>query len=194
MTLKTQQKILKTLNHMLADLDHWLQGLGLSRDEIVSVYTAIAMEKGIAAGLLSAQVANVFPLAAHPGAKLENGPEELRRFLSAEYADWLLTQPEPEHEKLEEFLGQLKNAVPNLRQHYAHIVKVGPYPGRGGRPKLHDDPALREKIRAEIRDLRGPGRKLTDIFGRLALKYGSKPATMKRIWLDKPAHTKIKSF
>jgi hypothetical protein len=57
---------------------------------------------------------------------------------------------------------------------------------RGGAPKKLATRQEQEKIRQEIKDLRGPGTKLTAIYARIAQRHGVSASKIKQIWLDRP--------
>jgi hypothetical protein len=178
---------------MRADLRDWLKGLCVSEAQVVPIYEKIVAESGLAARLVANQTANVLPLSTKVEIKPNRLVEELRRSQSEEYAVWLINQPEPSPEELDEVLNGIRNALPDLRQHFSLAAKGGPRHRRGGRPPELDDPVVRKEIHAKIKARRGPGTKLKDIFKSVAGEYDSlhslhkgsvSPTTIKRIWLE----------
>lgn len=185
MSPKTQQKILKALHRVYTDLDLWLKKLGVLEAEVVRIYVSIVRENGFGAQLVSGLTTKVFPPATNVSVNPKTIVKELREARSGKYAAWLLTQPEPAPAELAELLKYMKDALPNLRQHFLTRGKAGPRPRRGPKPRNLTDPVIRERIRAKIASLRGPGTKLDDIFGRLENEYpGVKSSTFKRIWQE----------
>lgn len=189
MTPETAQKISKALNQMLADLHGWLKQLGLSEAEVIPLYRSAIRENGLLAKMLADCAATAIPLSTNVPVKLENFEQELARIQSEE---WLLSQPEPEPQKLAELLVSIKNALPNLRQQLSQSAKAGPRHRHGGRHKELPDPALRRQIRDTIKKLRGPGINLHDLFKRLARKHEVSPTTIKRIWAEGKLEVKQK--
>lgn len=129
--------------------------------------------------------ARILPLSANVAVNPETIVGELRRAKSGEFAAWLLKQPEPTEAEVSELLKITRDALSNLRQHFADAAKAGPRPKHGPPPRNLTDPATREKIRAKITSLRSPSTTLDDIYGRLENEYpGIKSATFKRIWQE----------
>lgn len=79
----------------------------------------------------------------------------------------------------------IDGALPYLRELFITQGKKLPH-ARGGAPRKLGTPQEQEKIRAEIKDLRGPGTKLTDIYARIAQRHGVSASKIKQIWLNRP--------
>lgn len=190
---ETQQKILKALSQRFTELDDWLRSLGLPRKQVIEIYVSVLKENGLMAKFVAHLTVSVLPSSAGVTVNPETIIEELRRAESGEFAAWLLLQPEPPADELNEFLKNMNSALANLRQHFLKAAKGGPRHKRGGRPRALDDPKARAEICAKIKARRGPGAKLQDIFKDIARECRSphsahnKPissATIKRIWLE----------
>jgi hypothetical protein len=97
----------------------------------------------------------------------------------------LLSAPEPAPEKLEMGLKALDVALPYLRNLFIASAKKLPH-ARGGAPRKLGTPEEQKTIREEIKALRGPGTKLSDIYTRIAQRYGVSASKIKQIWLDRP--------
>ena len=193
-TTQTQQRILRAFSQAFGDLDAWLRDLGLSEDQVVAIYTVALEENGVAAQLIANLTAKVFP----SSSKFEIDPPkiiaEFRRGRSEEFATWILEQPEPDQDTLDEVLQSIKSALADLRQHFVLSGQSGPQHRVGGRPKELEDPEIRKEICAKIRARYKPGiNKLDDVFRSVANEYMSKhsghkepvsPSTIKRIWLE----------
>ena len=190
MNPETQQKILKVIAQLFTELDYWLNKLGLSKAQMIQIYASVLKENGMMAKFVTDLTTSVLPVSVKFAVTPTTIIDELRRAESGEFAAWLLLQPQPPADELNELLKGMKDALANLRLHFSQVVKGGPRRRRGRRRNL-DDPALREQIRAEINKLRKPGTKLVDIYARLALRYSKilkrkiGPATIKRIRYEK---------
>jgi hypothetical protein len=97
----------------------------------------------------------------------------------------LLSAPEPSSEVLEKTLKAIDGALPHLRDLLIAQAKELPH-ARGGAPKKLGTAEEQNKIREEIKALRGPGTKLSDIYTRIAQRYGVSASKIKQIWLDRP--------
>lgn len=97
----------------------------------------------------------------------------------------LLSAPEPSPETLEMALKAIDGALPYLRDLLITHGKELPH-ARGGAPRKLGTPQEQEQIRKEIKALRGPGTKLTDIYARIAQRHGVSASKIKQIWLDRP--------
>jgi len=181
------QKIQKTLEGTLADLRTMLRKLGLSEAEIEARYVAVLEENGIAAQLVRNLTAQLFPLSATVDPKPENLIEQLRRLRSGEFAEGVLSQPELTAEDSKALRKEIRIPLANLGQHFKEAGKAAPRHKLGGRDKVLDDPALHDRIRNEIEDLRKQDICLKDIYKRLANKYGVSDTTIKRIKQEKSA-------
>jgi len=171
---------------MLADLDDWFEELGVSEVEISPKYDAARKEHGIASQLLSALTAKVFPLSAQVEPAPHRAGDELGRLRFGEYAVWLLTQPEPEPDAVPVMVQQIRDAIPNLRAHFGYAASVGPQYRHGGRKRKVKDPIIRDQIRERIKQLRDSDRTLEgDIYKQVAREFGTSPASIKRIRLEK---------
>lgn len=98
---------------------------------------------------------------------------------------FLLSAPEPSPEALEKTLKAIDSALPHLRDLLIAQAKELPH-ARGGAPKKLGTAEEQNKIREEIKALRGPGTKLSDIYTRIAQRYGVSASKIKQIWLDRP--------
>ena len=185
MTEETQQKILKAVNQMQADLSAWLDNLGQSEADAAARYEAIIRENGLASQLLLGAALKHIPYSDGVQIQPELRQHALRWIRSEQFPNWLLSEPEPTDEELNKLLAICKNSLPNLRKSFLRHGKLGPRCRGGGRPKELPDPDERRKIRETIKSLREPGVKLADLFQRMAAKYGVSVTTIKRIWGEK---------
>lgn len=183
MTTKTQQQILSELNKMVADLEAWLNAMGVSRSRAEALMNDAFRENGVLAQLILDRSSEVLPKAS--GVKIH--PHDVigaaDRINSQEFVDELLAQPEPSAEELRNFFAQMKDILPKLRHQFVQAGRLGPRFRRGGpKPKLTE--AQMKQIPSEIRALRGPNSRLTVIYRKLGSKYGVKPAAIKYLWLQ----------
>jgi hypothetical protein len=185
---ETQQEIVNILNQLFVDLSAWLRGHGLSEAEVDAFFNAAMREDGMLAKSILGRVGDILPVTSVAKVGAAQVAQEFLRFQSGEFATWLLSQPDPTPEELDQ-IRSLKSALAILRHELSSATKFGPRHRRGGRPKELSDPAEREKIRETIRSLRVPGVKLQDLFQRFATKHGVSPTTIKRIWLERPDQT-----
>lgn len=130
--------------------------------------------RGIAAGLFPANALKDSP---DPDFSSVDTEEKLEAVL--------LSAPEPAPEKLEMGLKALDVALPYLRNLFIASAKKLPH-ARGGAPRKLGTPEEQKTIREEIKALRGPGTKLSDIYTRIAQRYGVSASKIKQIWLDRP--------
>src|SRR5215472_8970221 len=56
----------------------------------------------------------------------------------------------------------------------------------GGAPRKFKTAEEKQMVRDEIRSLRGPGTRLTDLYARIAARHHVSPSTIKRIWNENP--------
>lgn len=181
---ETQQKILNTLERALTDVRDWLDSLHVPIEHAASMWEQVIAENGMLAKLISHMAAAAFPLRTEVAAPLATFEQAVRRIRSPEFAEFLLSQPEPPPEEVARVLEACRNAIPNVAASFEVAGKAGPSPRRGGRRKLLTDPAERDKICAEIKQRRGPGVTLERIFKSLGKRYDVSDTTIKRIWLD----------
>ena len=181
---ETQQEILKVLDGLMRDLSAWLRELGLPEDQAIAQFSAAMRENGILANLILNRVDDVLPVKSSARVASPQLEQELILFQSGEFADRLLSQPEPTAEELDQ-IRSLKNVLANLRRQMLDSAKGGPRHKKGGRPNVLADPAERANIREMIRSLRGPDVKLQDLFQRMAVRYGVSATSIKRVWLEK---------
>lgn len=174
---------------MRTDLRRWVEGLGLSEAEVTALYDAAIRENGLAAKLIGGMAVNALRLPIVDPQLKESG-EVLTPVDSGEYAKYLLDQPEPTDEELNQILNVCRDALPNLRQQLLASGRLGPRHRRGGRHKELADPELRQKIREEIKALRKPGVNLEDLYTRMKDKYGGSETTIKRIRLEEDSGKK----
>lgn len=184
MKQETQQKILSALNQAFSELSDWLCGLCLPEAEVSSLFSKVMDENGLFAALLLNKASNILSVNGEVNVQAAQVGQALAWAKSEEFASWLLSQPEPTREQLDQILPAFKNVLPNLRQLVASSAKYGPRRKRGGRPKELADSGEREKIRESIKNLRGPGVRLQDLYQRLADRHGVSPTTIKRIWAE----------
>jgi hypothetical protein len=97
------------------------------------------------------------------------------------FQTYLRTAPEPPPEQLEKFIERARGVLPRLRELMISRVKAIPH-DPGGAPKKFKTAEEKQRVRDEIRSLRGPGTKLTDLYARIARRHGVSPSTIKRIW------------
>jgi hypothetical protein len=178
----TQHRIAGAIYRLCNDLAAPLERDSLTYAEFVRLITdhheriPWSFLEELAGGLLPSSV--VTDSAVHPAdVPSINTEEQLEAFL--------LSAPEPAPEKLEMYLKAINGALPFLRDLFITTGKKLPH-ARGGAPRKIGTSQEQEKIREEITALRGPGTKLTDIYTRLAQRYGVSPSKIKQIWLDSP--------
>ena len=169
---------------MRRDLGEWLNELGTSEAQIREQFNALLQENGWGATLVLNLANSMIPSGSQFFVRDAVGAA-LDRLDSGEFESWLLTQPEPEPEQLEEFLRVLKSGLSNLRQYLMQSGKSGPQHRRGGRTKKLTNPATREKLQQEIERLRLLGFKLQDVDQRLSKQYEVSASTIKRFRLSK---------
>jgi hypothetical protein len=182
LTAETQLKVLDALEGALADLDAWLEGLGLSTAKVAPLWDQIIRENGLMAKVLGNVARGAIPLPKANAAPVQTFEEAVARLRSPEYAAWLLSLPEPPPEDLAQIVKACRSVLPNVRAHFAQAAKAGPPHKRGGRRKQLTDPAVRDKICEEIKSMRGPGVTLDKIFKRLGRRYEVSDTTIKRLW------------
>jgi hypothetical protein len=188
----TQEKILKALNQMRADLSIWLRGQGLSEATVFSIFSDAMREDGWLAKLLLNRASNVLSLNVQTDVRAAQVEQAVPCVQSGDFAALLQNQAEPTSEELNQILSAIRSALPNLREQLSGTAKLGPRQKRGGRPKELADPREREKVRETIRTLRRPGVRLEDLFQRLGKRHGVSPRTIKRIWEEQDPRTEGK--
>ena len=99
--------------------------------------------------------------------------EKLETFLSQE--------PEPSPAELKNILTMINALLPRLRAVLTDSVKQLPY-DRGGRPEEISSTEDQQKVIEEIQKLRGPGKKLKDIFRVIAKRRDVSPSKIKQLW------------
>jgi hypothetical protein len=166
-------------------LDRWIKELGLSTTEVYRYYDAAVRENGVLLNLLLRVAENQISFPEVHSVQPVTIEEVITRIHSADYAVWLLSQPEPTPDELKKILKACRDLLPNIRQHFLQAAKKGPIHKRGGRHKELADPKLKREICEEIKSLREPESKLSEIYGHLALKYKVSATTIKRIWLER---------
>jgi hypothetical protein len=181
----TQQRILKVLNQMLADVTTWLCGAGLSEADATAILDSILRENGLMARYIHHVTSSVLRVNGAGNLGAEQAEQEFARLRSGDLATSLLSEPEPLPEELNKILFLLRNALPKVREHFEGGAKLGPHHRRGGRLRKIDDPVERKKIREIIKKRRGPGVKLNDLYQSLADAYDVSPTTIKRIRFEK---------
>ncbi len=181
----THKTMLKALRQMMSELSKWLSDLGLSEADMISIHDAAMRENGMLAKIVIDRKGIAIPGVSPASATADAAPV-MAWVRSPEFSGELLKQPEPTTEELAQFLDGCKNGLARLRQLQIDSSEGGPRQKRGKGPKMIDDPTRREDIRKVIKSRRDSGRKLKDIFERLALTHDVSPSTIKRIWLEKP--------
>jgi hypothetical protein len=172
----TQRKIAGALYRVCNDLAAPLGRDSLSYAEFVGLVTEHrekipwSFSEELAVGLFPP---NVVTDSAVPDFSSVNTEEKLETLL--------LSAPEPSPEKLEMCLKAIAGALPYLRNLLITHGKELPH-DRGGAPKKLSSFQEQEKIREEIRRLRGPGIKLQDIFKRIAQRNGVSASKIKQVW------------
>lgn len=169
----------------MAEMSKWLSHLGLSETDMISIHDATMRENGMLAQIVINRKEIAIPGVSAASATADAAPVMVW-VRSPEFSAELLKQPEPTPKELAQFLDGCKNGLARLRQLEIDSVEGGPRQKRGKGPKMIDDPTRREDIRKAIKSRRDSGRKLKDIFERLAVTHGVSPSTIKRIWLEKP--------
>jgi hypothetical protein len=173
------------LSQALLDLSDWLRGEGWSEAELLPIFGTVMDENGMFAAALLDKSSKVLALDGVVNVQATRVGQALQQVASGEFAESLLSEPEPTPEQLDQFLAKIKDALPNLRQHLLSSARCGPRHRRGGRPKEIGDPDERERIREAIKSLRDPGVRVQDLDKRFAAKYGVSPTAIKRIRLEK---------
>ncbi|HEV3334763.1 MAG TPA: hypothetical protein VG096_27435 [Bryobacteraceae bacterium] len=184
MTQETQEKLLEALDGLFVELSTWLKRLGVSEAKVVELYDAIIRENGLGAKLITDSAKSYLPLASNVPVESVTFKESRTHVHSEEYAAWLLDQPEPSPEELGKLLTAIRDALADAKGHLMQAVKVGPQHKHGGRPKELDDPKKRQEVCERVKQLRGPGSNLQNIFRRVGREYGVSDTTIKRIWSE----------
>lgn len=178
----TQQKILKAQTQALREVFDFISGLGMDKAEVLETARKVLSEDGCAAELVvesAASILSVDRALIFPTAQVL---KELERAQSAEYAGWLLAQPEPKPEVLKQIVNSYKNALADYRSQLLATTKALPVHKSDGRKPSISDPLARKYIREEIRRRYEPGVNLHNIFRDLAKDYKVHWTNIKRIW------------
>jgi hypothetical protein len=178
----TQQKILKAQTQALREVFDFIADLGVDKVKVLEISRQVLTEErwgaelvvGSAASILSVDRTLILP----PPQMLN----ELERVQSAEYASWLLAQPEPRPEVLKQILNSYKNGLAEYRKQLLEAGNVLPVRKSDGRKPSISDPLVRKHIRDEIKRRYEPGVTLIRIFRALAANYDVHWTNIKRIW------------
>jgi hypothetical protein len=101
----------------------------------------------------------------------------------AKFEAFLLQQPEPSQETLQKILTIINGVVPRVREQLAESVKQLPH-DRGGRPREIASTQAQQQVVEEIKALRGPGKKLNDIFRKVGRRHGVSESKIKKVWYE----------
>ena len=176
----TQRKLAGAIYRVCNDLAAPLGRDSLTYAEFVRFVTD--HHEKIPWSFLGEMAAGLFP----PNAKRDSPNPDFSSINTEEKLEaLLLNAAEPTPEKLEMYLKVINGALPYLRHLFITYGKKLPH-DRGGAPKKLSAPQEQEKIRKEIKDLRGPGTMLADIYARMAQRYGVSASKIKQIWLNRP--------
>jgi hypothetical protein len=129
--------MLQTLDQTLTDLRDWTKKLGISESKVIPLYDAIVRENGLFAALIVNRALGLIPFARELPVRLGFFDETIGQIHSAEYAAWLLEQPEPTPKKLTEVIANCKDLLPNLKLRWLEATKCGPRLKRGGAGHCH---------------------------------------------------------
>lgn len=184
MTPENQQKILKAIHEVFAEVSNALEckdfgyedGIRFIRkygNRTLSELLLDGMKKLLPSGSIDELLK----------------PESLEAYLTAmdtwEKAEAvLLAMPEPDPRALDLIVNTVSAALPSLRQIILPIAKRLPHPP-GGRPKKLSDPLKRGAIRDEIGGLLANGVDLRDAQIRLKNREGVSLSTIQRIWRER---------
>src|SRR5438309_1277166 len=97
--------------------------------------------------------------------------------------EFFLEQPEPDPVQLDIYLEFARTALRKLGMKFEEKVKQFPR-DQGGRPKRLSTPEERRRVIEDVKGLREPGRRLDDIFERVAVRYGVSASKIKQIWQE----------
>lgn len=174
----TQEQIKKAFSRMCNDLARVLGRKNLTYSQFVELaheyHDAGKMPLSLAQGI----AASVFPDHIKP-----NEAPGLEFLIDQEKLDVAMANsPEPSPEALEGYLKMLNDAVPAFRRWLLEQAKELPH-GHGGAPRKLKSAADQARIVEEIKALRGPGKKLEDVFKRVAQRHCVSASKIKQIWL-----------
>jgi hypothetical protein len=181
----TQQKIVKAVYRLWNDVGRALGRETLTHSEGIQIFNQYFGEGGIPIPWLLQTIATDL-LPPHAPDATANFREQLALVDTEEkLEEFLLNRPEPSSEQLDEALKWINNLLPGLRKLLQSRTKAIPH-SRGGAPKKLSSTQDQETIREEIKGLRGPGTKLTDIYSQIARRHGVSASKIKQIWLRSP--------
>ncbi len=181
---KTQQKIIRTIYRACRDLARVFGRDSLSYSEMVELARHYFGPSGFSlSSFVSGTIAaDVVPLEAL--ALADRAPGFLSTYDTEEKLEtFFIQQPEPNPEELDIYLELLDNALMKLGMKLQEKVKQFPR-DHGGRPKQLSSPDERQKVIQDVKELRGPGKKLHEIFGHVGSRYGVSASKIKQIWQD----------
>lgn len=174
----TQDQIKKKLSRMCDDLGRALGRQSFTYSEFVQLAHEYFGPGKIPWSFARSAAASVLPKHIDPNENLG-----LEFLIDQEKLDTALANsPELPPEDLEKYLTVLDAGLPELRKYLLKRAKALPH-GRGGAPRKLASAADQAKVIKEIKDLRAPGRKLEDVFKRVAQRHGVSPSKIKQIWL-----------
>lgn len=181
----TQQRILKVLYRVVADVRRALGCDGYDYEQLMQSVCAGVREHGTAVSPLALEWAKrVIPGGRDTSLQPERLDEYLARMDTREKLEaWLLSLPEPDPHWLDLTLQAVRGELPKLRQVLLPFAKRLPHPPGGRRKKL-PDPAKRRAIREEIGHLLANKVSLRDAQERLANREGVSVRTIQRIWRE----------
>jgi hypothetical protein len=178
----TQQRLQKEVDRLFHELGRFVGRESLTHTEGVQLVRDLMTKMGLSPDFLKhTVVVDVL----HPHfPDLTDFDKKLALVDTKEkYETHLLAQPEPSPEQLEEGIKFIRSVLPRLRELMTSRVKALPH-DPGGSPPKFKTAAQKQMVRDEIKSLRGPGTKLTDLYVRIATRHGVSPSTIKRIWND----------
>lgn len=183
----TQQKITKALYRVCNDLAPALGRKSLSYSEFMRLvrnsFGPGKMPWSFAQGIAASVLPSKITAADTPSMDVLVLVDTEEKLEAA-----LLSAPEPTAEYLEKALKFINNALPALRGWLSEEAKKLPH-DRGGAPRKLASAEEEAKVVEEIKALRGPGKKLEDVFKRIALRHGVSPSKIKQIWLRAAAQS-----
>lgn len=180
----TQQRVQEAFNRMWNELARFIGRESLTHSEGVQLFRDRLKNLGISPAFFKETVAVDVLYPYFPN--LTNFEEQLALIDTEEkFKAFLLAQPEPSPERVEKDLKWLKERLPLLRELMIARSRKLPH-DPGGAPKKLSTIEEQQKVREEIKNLRGPGTKLVDIYARIARRHDVSASKIKQIWLDRP--------
>ena len=180
----TQQRIQRQFDRLFKELGRFAGRESLTHSEAIQLFRELSKKMGVTKDFIKhSVVADVV----HPYfPDLTNFEEQLGLGDTEEkFQAYLLAQPEPSPEQLEKRIEFIRGLFPRFRELMTSRAKALPH-DRGGAPRKFKTAEEKQMVRDEIRSLRGPGTRLTDLYARIAARHHVSPSTIKRIWNENP--------